>query len=606
MASGSWALAEELFARGDSAFIAELRCIHDADRLGTFAARWLGDTRPEARRLLIEYLSLPFNAYRHEALVKRLFKGAEKAGDDELMGVFLVAFDRTIRRNRKTRRRHKWGQFTTREEAETKARAWDSEGYQTNISAYGMNRFYAFGTKQEEAIVGQNNAMPRPKKGDWGRSHLRYEISRQRLEKRFILFSTPTRRYLRRRAWRYFRKLGKTNPERYRAAALAYLKLYTDSDVDSDIHLLDNWGLIHTLFFDCPALVRPARGWELAEGKTLADLTPAPRFPAVWLASPQSIWDLLMDGNCRTVRQWAARMLRSHHSQWLSKLSVAALLATIDHADTDVQALGFELLEKHTDLATVPVDAWLTRLDGDDLDRLQRLSALLARQLDPARVSLADTVKLALHRSLPIAKLGLTLLQGRAEFGQNDIGLLLQLTQAECESLRAEIAQWLRDRLKSLGPAQADWVMEFLDSKYAYVRAVGWMWLRETPLRNDPAIWHKLLESPYDDIKGFVIADLTEHCRGADLDTVNLLWASVLLNLHGGGRHKPGVVSQIVERLTEHPDEREKLLPLLAIAVRSLRGPEFRAGLTGVVGLFERNAELRPAIAKQFPELVVS
>ena len=48
-----------------------------------FAARWLADKRPAARRMLIEYLSLPLNAFRHEALIKRLFKGAEKAGDDE-------------------------------------------------------------------------------------------------------------------------------------------------------------------------------------------------------------------------------------------------------------------------------------------------------------------------------------------------------------------------------------------------------------------------------------------------------------------------------------------------------------------------------------------
>src|ERR1700730_1270313 len=87
MAAGSWALAEELYSRGDAAFVAELRRIHDAERLGNFATRWLTDSRPVARHLLIDYLSLPLNAYRHEALVKRLFKGAEKLGDDEVLGV---------------------------------------------------------------------------------------------------------------------------------------------------------------------------------------------------------------------------------------------------------------------------------------------------------------------------------------------------------------------------------------------------------------------------------------------------------------------------------------------------------------------------------------
>src|SRR2546423_22038 len=118
MAAGSWALAEELYARGDAAFVAELRRVHDAERLANFAAHWLADPRPAARQLLQAYLALPLNAYRHEGLVKRLFKGAEKAGDDECMGWFLVAFDRSIRRTRKTVTRHKWAELPTRAEAE--------------------------------------------------------------------------------------------------------------------------------------------------------------------------------------------------------------------------------------------------------------------------------------------------------------------------------------------------------------------------------------------------------------------------------------------------------------------------------------------------------
>ena len=51
------------------------------------------------------------------------------------------------------------------------------------------------------------------------------------------------------------------------------------------------------------------------------------------------------------------------------------------------------------------------------------------------------------------------------------------------------------------------------------------------------------------------------------------------------------------------PAEAEQLLPLLAVAVRSIRGPEFRTGLAGVVRLAEMNAELLPAIRQRFPEL---
>jgi hypothetical protein len=604
MPGGFFSLAEELFARGETAFVAELRRIHDAERLGNFAARWLADTRPVARQMLIEYLSLPLNAYRHEALVKRLFKGAEKAGDDELMGVFLVAFDRCLRRDRKDVTRRKWDRFSTRAAADAQLRQWEDEGY-TSGNSYGSGQsFYAYAYKQEKVIVAWNNKMPRPQNPK--KSAPISDSYRERLERRFILFSLPTRRYLRRRAWRYFRKIGKANLERYRAAALNYLKRYTDRDVDTDIHLLDNWGLVHTLFHGCEALRYPANGWEFEEGKTIADLVPAPRFPAAWTGAPDALFELLTQANCRTVRQWASWMLRTYQANWLSQQPVTTLLDLIDNAEPDVAALGFDILERHADLASVPVETWLARLGGDDLERLQRLSSLLERRLDPGRVALAEAVKLALHRSLPIARLGLTLLRGRAPVGEADIPALLPLVQAECETLRPDVVAWLRDTLTHSGPPRAEWVLEFLDSKHADVRALGWTWLQETSLRDEPTIWHKLLESPYDDIKGPLVAELAKRSGGADSDTVRLLWASVLLNIHRGGRYKPGVVSQVVTRLTDHPDEANRLLPLLAVAVRSLCGPEFRAGLTGVVSLFECQADLRPALAKQFPELVMS
>ena len=96
----SWPEVLSLFERGDAAFVDELRRCDAADELGAFAERWLTDQRPSARQFLLDYLSRPLNAYRHEALVKRLFKLAERAGDDVVMGHFLVMFDRSARRVR--------------------------------------------------------------------------------------------------------------------------------------------------------------------------------------------------------------------------------------------------------------------------------------------------------------------------------------------------------------------------------------------------------------------------------------------------------------------------------------------------------------------------
>src|SRR5881394_3262497 len=122
---------------------------------------------------------------------------------------------------------------------------------------------------------------------------------------------------------------------------------------------------MHALFRDCPALVRPAQGWEFAAGRSIADLAPAPYCEAVWANDALAVFAVLVKAKCRTVRQWAVWMLRKHHEAWLAAQPVATLLKLADHADPDLSALGFDLLEKVPDLSAVPVEEWLARLDGD-------------------------------------------------------------------------------------------------------------------------------------------------------------------------------------------------------------------------------------------------
>lgn len=605
MPQGSFNLTEVLFTNGDTAFVGELRKVPDADRLGKFATKWLDDPRPVARQFLFEYLARPLACFRHEALVKRLFKLAEKKQDDELMGAFLVALDRTVRRVRRQRSLYKWDRCKTQADAEAREREWVADGYQITSRSQHRKEWYVNAHKVVDVVIQPNNTMPRPKaKGQYWDNRVAY-MDVEVVEKKFVLFGIKTRRYLRRRAWRYFRLLGKRDPRRYHAAATQYLKRYRDADIASDINLLDNWGLVHTLFRDSPALVRPPSGWEFAPGKAITDILPTPYLPDVWIQNPASLLELLLQAPCRAVRQWAIGMIRTHHTDWLTKQPVSVLLSLIESADLDIASVGFDLLASHPDLSSVPVEAWLKLLDGDSFDKLQRLSSLLQKRLDPARVTLDNAIKLTLHRSLPVAKLGLTLLQSKTLSG-TDIPELLRLTQAESSSLRPAIATWLRYVLGRTGALRANWLLDFLDSKFAEVRAIGWNWLRESPFKDDPAVWQKLLESPYDDIRGPLIQELSERSKGADPRTLQLLWATVLLNVHRGGRHKPGVVAQLVSQIDQRPDEAEQLFPILSVAVRSLRGPEFRTGLTGVVNLVERRPELTPIIAKQFPELQVT
>src|SRR4051812_37420743 len=122
--SGDWLLVEELFARGEPGFVDALRRGDDAEAPGAFAPRGLPAVRPEAGAFLYASLDRPLTAFRHEALVKRLFKLAEAAGDDALMARFLVLFDRSIRRRQARRTIREFRECADEREANDIASAW--------------------------------------------------------------------------------------------------------------------------------------------------------------------------------------------------------------------------------------------------------------------------------------------------------------------------------------------------------------------------------------------------------------------------------------------------------------------------------------------------
>ena len=191
---------DEAFARQDENFVELLHSFHDPKKLATFADRWAKDPRPWARQKIIEYINSPWNSGGHEPLVKRLFKYAEGQRDDELMAHFLVRLDRIVRRKRKER----W--------------QWDSQLRQSS---------------KVEVLVTPDGFVP---KG---------------LEQRFDdieLFKYRTRYYLRRRAWRYFRRMGFQQPPQYVPSITKGLIQYRDEDLEKGENLLDSWGLIHICF----------------------------------------------------------------------------------------------------------------------------------------------------------------------------------------------------------------------------------------------------------------------------------------------------------------------------------------------------------------------
>src|SRR5262249_4647640 len=142
-------------------------------------------------------------------------------------------------------------------------------------------------------------------------------------------FSRATRRYLARRAYRYFRSIARRNfggasdPARYGKWLRFALALYSDAALATPAKLLDARGLVHALYHYSPALAVTARGFVLAHGKKLGELVPAPHFPAAWQGVFDDLFTLLVTARSRTVRTWTTSWLRSHHASELAALKFA-------------------------------------------------------------------------------------------------------------------------------------------------------------------------------------------------------------------------------------------------------------------------------------------
>ena len=132
----------------------------------------------------------------------------------------------------------------------------------------------------------------------------------------------------------------------------------------------------------------------------------------------------------------------------------------------------------------------------------------------------------------------------------------------------------------------------------------------QSPGYGDAGLWCRLLETPYDDLRLPLIDELSHRSTlpgtglpGTGADDLAPVWCSVLLGVHRGGRQKIKATQQIARKLADDPARAEKLLPVLVVAVRSVRGAESRAGLAAVVAAVEARPELGPLVRQQLPEL---
>jgi hypothetical protein len=424
-----------------------------------------------------------------------------------------------------------------------------------------------------------------------------------------LLFRYRTRYYLRRRAWRYFRWLGHRDPTAYVLAIVRALAAYEDADLQLGENILDSWGLMHACFGEHDALEFGATHIQLKEGRGLGELTPAPKFPAAWKTAEAApvLLTLAVRAQSRLVRVWAMQLFQREHAN--HAVSLETIVSLLDHEDSEIQQFGSRLLESSAVLATLPIVSWLKLLATRNEEALERICDAFAKHVSGDRLDLAQCVALAVMRPVPVARLGQRYLRERAISASADRELIAGLSDAKCRAVGGELATWALGILGSKEHYECNPIIRFFDSALAEVRAAAWAWLiADSPALNDAMLWSRLAETPYDDVRLRLIDYLQRQTElpGADPTNLQHLWRSVILGVHRGGRQKAKAVQQIARAIVEDPARGDALLPVLAVAVRSVRGPEARAGLAAVMSVFELRPQLAEDIRRHLPEMKIA
>lgn len=576
--SGSSILVEECFQEEADRFVEEVRKLDSLKKLASFADRWKKDPRPWAREQLLAYLDEPLNRPGHHPIVKRIFKHAEQTGDHELMGAFLVAFDRSVRRRRRTR-------LVFQQDADQ----W----------------------VEEEFLVTPRNSIPakmtRSARSLYTGKKIEVPV---KIGPESRLFSAHTRNYLRRRAWRYFRHLGFRDAAGYVDAISLALRRYRDEDFAAGENILDNWGLLHVCYQHDDTLRFTSSRALVKGGKSISELRPAPYFLESWKTqgAGRVLLALVRQARSRLVRAWAMDLLRQEHAEALSQLSPEDLADMFEREYPDVQEFGAELLQSASGLDKAPLSMWLSLIKTRNPTALAIVCDLMKERVSAERLSLGHVLELALAKPAPVAEMGLGFLKRLSLEAPADRARLTTLAQAQCSALGREIAAFALAFFQSDETYDREVVSGFLDSMLPEMRNKAWDWMQQTnAARRDPILWQRLLETPFPELRQRVIAAV-ETLRGgapAALEDLVPVWIASLLDVHRGGRQKLSAIRQITKAIAKKPERADALLPLIRVAVRSIRGPEQRAGLAAVVTLVEKNPDLIGKVKAILPELVV-
>jgi hypothetical protein len=200
-----------------------------------------------------------------------------------------------------------------------------------------------------------------------------------------------------------------------------------------------------------------------------------------------------------------------------------------------------------------------------------------------------------------VAELGLRWAREKGLLGEADLEAALVLGRARVAAVRAAGLDWL---LPQVAASRFEHLRELIDAPYLDVRSRAVTLMRESErFRDEIALWQAMSESPYGDVQEWFVRHLSRRAEALGGDVLRHVWATALLAIHRGGRAKRQVVNDVADRVIAHPGEADALLPLLSIALRSVRPPERRSALAALCRAAFHAPSLRASIARGLPEL---
>ncbi|QDV41175.1 hypothetical protein Enr13x_10130 [Stieleria neptunia] len=585
-------LLEELFADQDDRFLEVFVQFDSYEMLKHFTIKWLDDSRQWAKDQLIEYLRGPLDHPGHEVVVKRVLKTALERSEIGLIVHLTVAMDGLVRRKR-----------------------MPGYSYDYRTRQYQRREYlFAKPNRTVREVTGRYQEYTRR------RRTYRVPLPDIRNKPGHRLFSQRTRAYVRRRVWRNFRVMAHRDPERYVESVCKVLALYDDSFFDTGEAILDNWSLMHACYFHAKEISFTASHTNLAVGEALATLAAAPYRPEVWTDddSASRLWTLLAEARSQFVRMWTIEMLQTQHSQWLSRLGVEELLRMLSSSDATVAEFAADLFRNHASLSSVEVSTWLRLLDQADFSVLPTICEAMQRHIAPARLSDDQLIELTMATPAAIARLGFDWLQQRHDERPLSSESLVRLAKAKCEWEAETIAAWAITNIAASGSHSADQITEFFDSRSNAVRNAACNWLTAQAkdgfagqrLQDDPALWVKLTETPYDQVRFALVETLRgvlsrspkRYLESLSVEQQLRVLAAVVLCVDRGSRSKPKAIEQLTSLAISSGQHASTVVSVLAIAARSVRGPERAAGLSALARLVAHSGDLESIVADRMTE----